>query len=83
MPIASIEAYLKRLDARMAEMKLVMADAISLPHMKKNDQTRTVKQWEKTASAQSKPASKPASPAVLRLMGIGVEIRNVDKSKPG
>lgn len=70
MPMASIEAYLEKLPARMAEYKMMMADPIALPHMKKNDQQNMVNSWNRAMSA-NQPAQ-VASPARLKMMGIGV-----------
>lgn len=73
MPVASIQEYLKKLEARKTEVKLLMADVVSLPNMKKRDRTDLVNGWMKFLNifSQAKKA-KPASPGRLKLMGIGV-----------
>lgn len=71
MPMASIEAYLDKLPARMAEYKMMMADPIALPHMKKNDQQNMINSWNR-AMQVSVPVQ-VASPARLKMMGIGVK----------
>jgi hypothetical protein len=76
MPISAIEAYLDRLPARMAEMKLSHADAVSVPHMKEQARKQATNEWMRTANLHTAPrAAKRASPARLKLMGIG--FRNV------
>ena len=70
--MAAINAYLERLPARMAEYKLAMAEASTVPHMKKNDRKQTLDAWQKAANVFSPQKAKPASPARLKLMGIGV-----------
>lgn len=72
MPIAAINAYLERLPARQAELKLVMSDAVSTPHMKERDRAATLKGWMRAAKIDADANVKPASPARLKLMGIGV-----------
>lgn len=77
MPFASIEAYLNKLEARKTEVKLMLADVVVLPHMKKNDRETTLNAWMTLLSIHSPNKTKVASPAHLRLMGIGV--RHVGK----
>jgi len=81
MPFASIEAYMSRLEVRMAEVKLMMADVVSLPNMKKNDRRSTLNRWMKIVKISSNEQVKPASRARLRLMGIGVSY--VEPGQPG
>jgi hypothetical protein len=75
MPITAIQAYLERLPARLAETKLIFSEAVSLPHLKEDDRTEMLDTWKREANLQEAEAE-IASPAVLRLMGIGV-IRHV------
>lgn len=72
MPIAAINVYLERLPARQAELKLMLADVVSYPHIKKDAQDTSIKQWLREANANVVQKAKVASPAILRLMGIGV-----------
>lgn len=72
MPLASIEAYLQKLEARKTEVKLMMADVVSLPKMKKRDRENLVNGWMKYLNIHSQAKAKPASPGRLKLMGIGV-----------
>ena len=73
MPFAAIEAYLSRLDVRMAEVKVMMADVVSLPHMKKGDRSSTLNRWMKIVNIpQINEQATPASKARLKMMGIGV-----------
>ena len=72
MPFAAIDAYLKRLPARQAELKLLLADAVSIPHMKENHRREAQNAWMRTAMVNGGNEAKPASPAILKMMGIGV-----------
>lgn len=73
MPFAAIRNYLERLPARQTETKLLLADVISFPHMKKGDRQTAMRQWMKIAQPRRETELRPASPAILKLMGIGVE----------
>lgn len=77
MPFAAIEAFLNKLEARKTEVKLMMADVEMLPSMKKSDRETTMNGWMKLLNIHSPSKAKVASPARLRLMGIGV--RHVGK----
>lgn len=80
MPFPVITAYLERLPVRQAELKLLLADVVSLPSMKKGDRTSTINGWMRLASmALPDQRAKVASPGLLKLMGIGV--RRVPVSK--
>jgi hypothetical protein len=81
MPIASITAYLERLPARQAELKLLLSDTVSIPHMKENARKQTLSGWMRVAQVFYSENARPASAARLRLMGIGVG--HVRSSKPG
>ena len=72
MPFASIEAYLSKLDVRMTEVKLMMADVVTLPNMKKSDRQATLNRWMKIVQIESNQRARPASKARLKMMGIGV-----------
>jgi len=71
MPMAAIGAYLERLPARMAELRLAMADAASIPHMKENARNSTMREWIRTAN-QNREHAEIVSPVRLKLLGIGV-----------
>lgn len=73
MPIAAIGAYVERLPARIAELKMAMAEAGSIPHMKKGDRETTLRDWRRTIEQVSVERALVATPARLRLMGIGVK----------
>ena len=72
MPIAAINAYIGKLEARKTEVKLMMADVVSLPNMKKNDRVSLVNSWMRLLNVTSPTKVKPASPGILKMMGIGV-----------
>jgi len=61
MPMAAIGVYMERLPARMAELKLAMADAASIPHMDKNARRSTVHEWERAAN-QDRESAEVVSP---------------------
>jgi hypothetical protein len=71
MPFSAIDAYLERLEARMAEAKLMLSDAVSYPHLKDSARSNAAQRWMQKANARQK--ARPATPAILKLMGIGVE----------
>jgi hypothetical protein len=71
MPMSAIQAYLEKLPARLAEAKLVMSEAVSLPHLKEEDRRDLLETWREQADLRDVEAE-IASPAVLKLMGIGV-----------
>jgi hypothetical protein len=73
MPIASIQAYLERLPARIAEMKLAMAEAVSVPHLEADERRDLLESWQEQAHLREMEAE-VVSPAVLRMMGIGATI---------
>ena len=77
MPFAGIEAYLNKLEVRKTEVKIMMADVVLLPNMKKRDREATINQWMKLLKIHSPNNTKVASPARLKMMGIGV--RHVSK----
>ncbi len=74
MPMAGIEAYINRLEARKAEVKLMLADVVTLPNMKKGDRASLVNGWLKLLNVlnPSTMEAEPASPGRLKMMGIGV-----------
>ena len=71
MPMSAIEAYLERIPVRMAEMKLAYSEVVSLPHLKEDDRSAMIENWREQANLHEVEAE-VASPAVLKLMGIGV-----------
>lgn len=74
MPHTAIQEYLSRLEARQAETSLLLADTNLLAYMSKGDRSMTLKRWIRQAKARTSNALRPASAAVLKLMGIGVEV---------
>lgn len=72
-PLSALNSYLERLPARQAELKMLIAEAVSIPHMKKEDADNLISRWTKEAEvAVSNNNVKPASPGRLKMMGIGV-----------
>jgi len=78
MPMASLENYLERLPARMAELKMTLADVVSLPHMKDRSRSSTMSGWMRMLQMTTPMRSKPVSKARLKLMGIGVRMVKPD-----
>lgn len=76
MPFTAIDAYLNKLEARKTEVKLMTADVVMLPHIKKSQRESTLNGWMKLLNIHSQSKTKPASPARLRLMGVGVKYVN-------
>jgi hypothetical protein len=72
MPFETINIYLEKLEARRIETKLMFADVISLPNMKNKDREGLVMSWMRTMDIQSPKETRTASPARLKMMGIGV-----------
>jgi hypothetical protein len=86
MPLAAIQAYLERIPQRMAEAKLILGEAASMPHMKENQRKSAINGWLRMAqAANTVPSGAVVSETVLRarlkLMGIGG--RNGNTSEPG
>lgn len=73
MPMEMLKGYMERLETRKTEERLMMADVVSLPHMKKRDRERTVNDWMRLLSIQNQVKPRRASPARLKMMGIGVK----------
>jgi hypothetical protein len=73
MPVASIEIYMQQLPARLAELSLLLADTTMLPHAKEDARRNALTKWQRVVNMKSQVNAKPASPAVLKMMGIGVE----------
>jgi len=78
MPMASIESYYEKVPAKIAQQKLIMAEAVMTAFSK--DASKIMKNWERLAYGEAaKP--KPASAGELKLLGIGV--KHVGKTKSG
>lgn len=71
MPLAAIEAYLVNVPRVLAERKLVTGEGAVLPWMK--DPRKQLKRWQRLAYP-SQPRAAPATPGMLRSLGIGVRI---------
>jgi hypothetical protein len=70
MPMTAMREYLQRLPVRKAELKLLLADVISLPYMNKSDRRSALRRWEQDAGAMEQ--AQPATPGILKMLGIGV-----------
>ena len=76
MPMASLKAYLERLPARMAEVKMLLAEPMILPHLKKEAQGKMTGGWIREARG-GRAAQRPV-PAKLRLMGFAVRFERAE-----
>jgi hypothetical protein len=72
MPVAAIEAYLDRLAANLAELKILMADANTLPYLSESARNERLRGWMKVVNQYYPAPARPATPARLKLMGIGI-----------
>jgi len=72
-PMHAIRAYLAHLPARMAEMRLMLAGVIILPHTDKAARRKLVDGWTKTLQQNAPALKRVAHPAVLGMLGIGVQ----------
>lgn len=72
MPMTAIEAYWERLPARMAELKLVMSEAVSVPYMERGDRENKLEAWERAANLYTPEKVQVAPRGLLRIMGVGV-----------
>lgn len=73
MPFVTINTYLEKIEARKTETKLMLADVILLPNMKNKDRAGLINNWMKYLDIQKQIETKPASPSILKMMGIGVK----------
>jgi hypothetical protein len=70
MPFATMQIYLDRLPARIAEMKAEFSQVISLPWMKEKDRHDLLNSWQRKRDPHKK--TPPVSPPILKMMGIGI-----------
>jgi hypothetical protein len=70
-PLATIRAYSERLPARLAEMKLMLAECILLPYEDESLRRSTLARWQ--AEAGQGDVTPAANPFVLAMYGIGEE----------
>ena len=71
MPLASLRQYLERLPARQAELRLMLVEAASFPHLAEGARRNLARRLER--AAQATPVIKSPTPAQLALVGIAVE----------
>ena len=71
MPLAMIRAYLERTPKVLAERRVESASAASLPYME--DPQETMDRWIEEAFEGEEIEKAPATPGMLKLMGMGVE----------
>lgn len=71
MPMAAFQEYLERLPEHMAELKLLLAEVVVLPHMKARDRRDVLRDWQEAAGMKSE--ANTATPGILKMFGIGVK----------
>lgn len=72
MPLSTVQAYLQKLEVRQAETKLMLVDVESITILKARDRKKMINRWMKLVQIQAPAKAKKASPAKLKMMGIGV-----------
>jgi hypothetical protein len=72
MPLAMVQAYLERLPARQAEMRLILLPPILAPHIKDRERQRMVGDWQRMAGI-----TKPSRPADAQLALMGIKVTHV------
>lgn len=72
MPLVAIRAYHQRLPSLQSELRLMLADAASIPHVTGQSRKRIIETWARIAFGAARKAP-IAPPALLGMMGIGVE----------
>ena len=72
MPLSTVQAYLQKLEVRQAETKLMLVDVESITILKARDRKKMINRWMKLVQIQEPAKAKKASPAKLKMMGIGV-----------
>ena len=75
MPQAAITAYLMRLPAVQAEAKLLLFEVLQAALADRRGQEAALRRWRRQAYGEME-RRRPASAAILRMMGIGVEARH-------
>lgn len=76
MPLNAIGSYLEKLPIRIIELKMAIADAASVPHMKEKARKSITREWMQMIN-QGKPPAQTVSPARLKLLGLNVKRTNV------
>lgn len=72
MPFAAIQAYLKELPVRQAELRMMMGEAASVPHWEKDTRESWARELGEMMGQGPKQGAKVASPAMLAQRGIRV-----------
>lgn len=71
MPLAALRAYLERLDARVAELQLVMAAAALLPYHQQSEIRQQLDEWQRRAFGRVR-AVQPPPRGALALHGLKI-----------
>lgn len=71
MPFAAQQVYLERLERRLAEYRLLLADAVSMPYADAETRRNALKHWQRIANPT--PAVTVAPRGALALRGVFVE----------
>lgn len=73
MPTGAILAYMERLPKIQAGMSIVLSEVVNLPWLEEAARKKIITRWNRLTEADE-VKKKPPHPAVLRMIGIGVEI---------
>ena len=70
--MSAIGLYMERLPKHQATVRLMSGEAASVPHMEESARRDWAQDLQDLLNEGTKPAT-PASPAALKMAGIGVE----------
>lgn len=71
MPHSAIQLYMEKLKKRQAEMRLMLGEAATVPHMDKDGRSHWSKDIEEILHGAVKPKI-VSSPGMFKAIGIGV-----------
>mgnify|MGYP000964670546 CR=1 FL=1 len=70
--MSAIGLYMERLPRHQATVRLMIGEAASVPHMEESARIDWTQDLKDLLNEGTKPAA-PASPAALKMAGIGVQ----------
>lgn len=73
MPQAAIRLYLNRLPALQAEFRMLLSEAVIVPHLDAEARRTLLRRWEREAAQFVADRERSTSVAAIRMMGIGVK----------
>lgn len=76
MPLATVQAYLDQLPGMQADLRLALAEVVSLPYMNERTSRSVVERWEREAVGETLETQQrrmtPTSPVLLQQAGMRV-----------